>query len=75
MKRRDVLKAGVAATGGVLATQVGLAAQENERPLTQNAKHAFHLKYAPHFGMFKHSAGDDPLDQLRFAADQGFTAW
>ena len=25
--------------------------------------------------MFKHSAGDDLLDQLKFAADQGFAAW
>lgn len=35
----------------------------------------FRLKYAPHFGMFKHSAGEDPVDQLKFAADEGFTAW
>lgn len=35
----------------------------------------FKLKYAPHFGMFRNSAGDDPVDQLKFAADQGFTAW
>jgi len=34
----------------------------------------FRLKYAPHFGMFAHHAGDDPLEQLRFIADQGFTA-
>lgn len=39
------------------------------------AKHEFKLKYAPHFGMFKHLGGDDPIDQLKFAADQGFTAW
>ena len=25
--------------------------------------------------MFKHSAGEDILDQIRFSADQGFTAW
>jgi hydroxypyruvate isomerase len=25
--------------------------------------------------MFKHSAGDDLNGQLKFAADQGFTAW
>jgi len=37
-------------------------------------KHDFKLKYAPHFGMFKHSAGDDLLDQLQFMADAGFTA-
>lgn len=35
----------------------------------------FKLKYAPHFGMFRHSAGNDPLDQLQFACDEGFTAW
>ncbi|MDP7130022.1 MAG: TIM barrel protein, partial [Planctomycetota bacterium] len=35
----------------------------------------FKLRYAPHFGMFKHSAGEDLVDQLRFAAEQGFTAW
>ena len=35
----------------------------------------FKLRYAPHPGMFKASAGDDVLDQIRFAFDHGFTAW
>jgi hydroxypyruvate isomerase len=35
----------------------------------------FRLKYGPHFGMFKHHAGEDLVEQLKFAADQGFTAW
>jgi hydroxypyruvate isomerase len=35
----------------------------------------FKLKYAPHFGMFDDHAGGDPVDELKFAADQGFTAW
>ena len=39
------------------------------------ATHQFNLKYAPHLGMFKHSAGEDPIDQLNFMADQGFTAF
>jgi hydroxypyruvate isomerase len=34
----------------------------------------FKLKYAPHFGLFKNLAGDDPVAQLKFMADQGFTA-
>lgn len=38
-------------------------------------KSAFKMKYAPHFGMFKHHAGNDLVDQILFAADQGFTAW
>ncbi len=36
---------------------------------------AFNLHYAPHFGMFRHSAGSDLVDQINFAADLGFTAW
>jgi hydroxypyruvate isomerase len=35
----------------------------------------FNLKYAPHFGMFKHHAGDDLVDQLKFCADEGFHAF
>jgi hydroxypyruvate isomerase len=35
----------------------------------------FKLKYAPHFGMFKNSVGEDLIDQIRFMADQGFTAF
>ena len=34
----------------------------------------FNLHYAPHFGMFRHSAGEDLIDQLKFMADHGFTA-
>ena len=38
-------------------------------------KHNFNLAYAPHLGMFRHHAGNDPIDQLNFMADQGFTAF
>ena len=37
-------------------------------------KGKFKLKYAPHFGMFRHHAGKDLIDQLKFMADEGFTA-
>ncbi len=39
------------------------------------ATHKFNMNYAPHLGMFKNLAGDDPIDQLNFIADQGFTAF
>ena len=32
----------------------------------------FQLDYAPHFRMFRNSAGEDLLDQIRFMHDQGF---
>jgi hydroxypyruvate isomerase len=40
-----------------------------------SAKHTFKLKYAPHIGMFANAAGPDPLEQLRFMADNGFMAF
>ena len=36
---------------------------------------AFNLNYAPHLGMFGQHAGKDPIDQLNFMADEGFTAF
>ena len=39
------------------------------------SSYKFNLKYAPHFGMFKNSAGDNLIDQLNYIADQGFTAF
>ncbi len=42
---------------------------------TKPMEHKFNLKYAPHLGMFKASAGENPIDQLNFMADQGFTAF
>jgi hydroxypyruvate isomerase len=47
---------------------LGSAATAQPRP-------KFSLKYAPHPGTFKQKAGENYLDQVRFAADQGFTAW
>lgn len=57
---------------GLGATGLGLAAEKSSAlPLQTN----FKLKYAPHLGMFKNHAGDDPIDQLNFMADRGFTAF
>tara|TARA_B100000686_G_scaffold328364_1_gene388281 strand:- start:366 stop:1277 length:912 start_codon:yes stop_codon:yes gene_type:complete len=43
--------------------------------IDNNFANSFNLKYAPHLGMFKNTAGNDPIDQLNFMADQGFTAF
>lgn len=66
MNRRQFLAASSALT---LTAGTSLLAGESK------PKRKFKLKYAPHFGMFKNSGGKDPIDQLKFAADEGFTAW
>jgi hydroxypyruvate isomerase len=34
----------------------------------------FSRTYAPHFGMFRHHVGSNPIDQIKFLADEGFSA-
>lgn len=33
------------------------------------------MKFSPDFNLFKGAAGEDPLDQISWAYDQGFRAW
>ena len=64
-----------AGRGRGLGGRVLVGTADGREPRSPAGDGRFQLKYAPHFGMFKHSAGDDLIDQLKFAADQGFTAW
>ncbi|MCC7434249.1 MAG: TIM barrel protein [Methanoregulaceae archaeon] len=66
--RRELLTAGAAAAAGMMTPKV---MSESISP----SGAPFKLKYAPHFGMFRSHAGDDLVDQLKFAADEGFLAW
>ena len=43
--------------------------------IQNSLKKPFRLNYAPHLGMFRNHAGDNPIDQLNFMADQGFVAF
>ena len=73
MQRRNFIKT-TAATGVALTGLTGImGAAASESRISNSAK--FKLKYAPHFGMFKNSAGEDLIDQIKFMADQGFTAF
>ena len=69
MNRRDFTKASIMAG-------VGLASTNSFADNYNYAKaYSYNLKYAPHLGMFRHHAGNNPIDQLNFMADQGFTAF
>ena len=69
MKRRKFIRNSSIASGALFAIN-------STYPNTDfYNKYKFNLKYAPHLGMFKHHAGSDPIDQLRFMVEQGFTAF
>jgi hydroxypyruvate isomerase len=70
MIRRDFIKQGL--TGAALLTT------QSAFPFTKLAtdvNEPFNMKFSPDFGLFADVAGSDPLDQIRWAYDQGFRAW
>jgi hydroxypyruvate isomerase len=67
LSRRGLLaSAAAAAVGTSLMGSRAQAAAESTRK--------FKLKYAPSLGFFRQHAGEDPVDQIKFMADEGFSA-
>jgi len=73
MKRRSFIRNSAAASAAIVAGSM-LKASAPAGAGRQTGTHTFQLKYAPHFGMFRHHAGEDLLDQIQFMADVGFRA-
>lgn len=67
-RRTFVSALGAIGLAGLVAPTRAAAASRSNDP-------KFSMHFAPHFGMFRHHAGDDPVAQLEFAAERGFTAW
>ncbi|MHA7865101.1 hydroxypyruvate isomerase family protein [Flagellimonas marinaquae] len=76
MNRRNFVKDNVMLSGALGLGIPGLFAQRNATDSKlSNTPAQFKLNYAPHLGMFEASAGKDPIDQLHFMSDMGFTAF
>jgi len=69
MDRRKFLAAGIAAGAGVSAGVSSVSAQQKKSNTAR-----FKLRYAPGFSSFRGHVGNDIIDNIKFAADQGFTA-
>ncbi|MET0290240.1 MAG: TIM barrel protein [Pseudoxanthomonas sp.] len=74
MQRRHFL--GSLATSVLAGTGIGAAsAQSSTAASKAPAGGKFALKFAPHLGLFDHSAGSDPIRQIQYMADAGFNAY
>lgn len=74
LSRRDFAKA--LALSGISLSQFPVTPPAfSEKFKTQATKSPFKMKFAPHQGHFKQLAGNNILDQIRFAYDMGFRAW
>src|SRR3954471_11797920 len=67
MQRRKFMQQSVLAGAGLITAASGKA---NDNKKDDNK--TFHLNYAIHDGMFKNIAGNNFIDQIQFAYDQGF---
>jgi hydroxypyruvate isomerase len=67
-----ISRRGLMASAAAAAAVAISAGTNTARAATASKK--FKLKYAPTFGQFKEHAGNDLIDQIKFMADQGFTA-
>ncbi len=76
MKRRSFVRNTAAMAAGAAVAVPSLSSLAAESPASVSKPgDPFQLHYAPHLGMFKNLAGDDPVDQLNFMADEGFRAF
>jgi len=71
MQRRKFLGQSVLTAGATLLTGTGVLAA-NKGNSTAAADKPFNLNYGIHQGMFKNSAGNDFIDQIKYAYDMGF---
>ena len=69
MQRRHFMQQSALAGAALLATSGAKASSNNKAANTP-----FHLNYGTHDGMFKNSAGNDFIDQIKYAYDLGFRA-
>ncbi len=70
MERRNFLKQSALASASLIGFS-SLQAAPKTQALTK-AEKPFNLNYAIHDGMFKNSAGENFIDQIKFAYDMGF---
>jgi hydroxypyruvate isomerase len=73
MKNKKMSRRKFLTTATAAATVMSIQTSSISRA-ADSSKPKFKLKYAPHFGMFRHHAGNDLIDQLKFMADEGFAA-
>lgn len=72
MKRRNFMQQTALAAASVFTAGVAQGKSTGKESYLPAADKPFNMDYAFHDGMFKNSAGDDFIDQIKFAYDRGF---
>lgn len=62
------------AVGTAIAVSAAASLTRGQDTTSPKPNRKFKLRYAPSLGQFKNHAGSDPIDNIKFAADEGFRA-
>jgi hydroxypyruvate isomerase len=73
MQRRKFMQQSLLAGGAIVIPAANVFAKNKIEKATADEK-PFHLNYGIHDGMFRNLAGDNFIDQIKFAYDNGFRA-
>lgn len=71
MQRKHFIQNSLLGGASLLTAGIARASDNNG---VNNSDKPFHLNYGIHDGMFKNSAGNDFIDQIKFGYDNGFRA-
>ncbi|HEY8969741.1 MAG TPA: TIM barrel protein [Puia sp.] len=74
MQRKQFIRSSLLAGASALPGAAAFAAANDSMKPRTAAGQPFNLNYGIHDGMFRNSAGNDFIDQIKFAYDQGFRA-
>lgn len=72
--RRSFIKKAAGSAALIMTAPALASAATAGKQKKKKAKGQFRLKYAPSLGMFRESAGQDPIDNIKFCFDNGFRA-
>jgi hydroxypyruvate isomerase len=72
MQRRKFMQQSLLAGGSLLTASAAMAGDKKEKIWDDNTP--FHCNYGIHDGMFRNHAGNDFVDQIKFAHGMGFRA-
>jgi hydroxypyruvate isomerase len=75
MERKSFIQSSLMAGASLMTTGAARAVSERKvagQSAASDPGQPFHLNYGTHDGMFRNSAGDSFIDQIKFAYDQGF---
>lgn len=74
MLRRKFMQQGLLASGALLTTSEMFASEKKNNTNQPLEEKPFHCNYGIHDGMFRNHAGNDFIDQIKFAYNLGFRA-